>query len=179
MLCRRAVLMAFVAAAVVMAPGGSRTAVAGSRTGNLSVMATVVNSCVINSSTALAFGTYDPALANSANGGTDLAAGTGALTVTCTASVSRAIALGQGSNPGYGSTDAAPLRQMKMGSHVLAYALYQDAGDAVVWGNTPGTSLAGTATGSADSIPVYGVVPKGQNVPDATYSDVVVVTVIF
>jgi spore coat protein U-like protein len=166
-----------VAAALMAACAG--VAVAGSRSGLLAVTATVVNSCVISSNDVLAFGTYDPTTANRAVGGADLAAASGGLSISCTRSASRAIALGQGRYPANGSTDAAPLRQMSAGDGALAYALYQDAGATIVWGGTASTSLAGTASGHADLIRVYGVVTRGQDVPAGMYTDVVVVTVTF
>ena len=176
MCCLRTALTAAVifASAVLTAE-----ATAGTTTNNLLVTATVANSCAINSATALAFGTYDPVGANSASVGTDLTANNGLLTITCTRSASTTITLGQGINPANGSTDTAPLRQMKLGNYVLAYTLYQDAGHTSDWGNTLGTAVQRIASGGPDSITVYGVVPRGQSVPAGSYTDIVVVTVTF
>jgi len=148
---------------------------AGTQTANLSVTATVAANCTITTAP-VAFGAYDPVVANA----TTPLDGTGTVTVTCTTGSATTITLGQGTNPATGSTDAAPLRQMKdSGTDVLAYALYQDNGRTTVWGNTAGTGVADTGNGAAQNVTVYGAVAAGQNVPAASYSDTVVATVTF
>ena len=163
------------AAAGVLALAATSGATAGTATSNLSVTATVSANCTI-STAPVAFGAYDPVVANAA---TPLN-GTGSVSVTCTTGASANITLGQGANPAGGSTNAAPLRQMKdAGTDLLAYGLYQDTGHATVWGNTAGTGVAETGTGAAINVTVYGQIPAGQNVPAASYSDTVVATVTF
>lgn len=148
---------------------------AGTATSNLSVTATVSANCTI-STAPVAFGAYDPIVANA----TTALNGTGTVTVTCTTGSAATITLGQGTNPATGSTDTAPLRQMKdSGTDVLAYSLFQDTGRTTVWGNTAGTGVAETGTGTVQNVTVYGAVPAGQNVPAASYSDTVVATVTF
>ncbi len=148
---------------------------AGTATANLSVTATVSATCSI-STTALGFGTYDPVGANSASP----LDGTGSVIVTCTNGAPAAITLGQGANAGTGSTDAAPVRRLKDTAGVfLSYALYQDTGHTTQWGNTSGTSVAQTGTGSASSVTVYGRIAAAQNVASGAYSDTVVATVTF
>lgn len=148
---------------------------AGTATSNLSVTATVSANCTI-STAPVAFGAYDPVSAN-ASSPLD---GSGTITVTCTTGSNGTITLGQGANAGTGSTDAAPLRQMKdSGTDVLAYSLYQDTGRSTVWGNTPSTGVAETGTGAVQNVTVYGAVAAGQNVPAASYSDTVIATVTF
>jgi spore coat protein U-like protein len=156
-------------AAVVTAP-----ALAGTATSNLSVTATVSNNCT-SATVAMAFGAYDPV---SAHASSDLD-GTGTVTVTCTKNASTTITLGQGSNADTGSTDAAPLRRLKVGSNYLSYGLYSDSGRSTVWGNTSGTGKAHTGTGTATDMTVYGRIPWGQNVPTGSYTDTVVATVNF
>lgn len=46
-------------------------------------------------------------------------------------------------------------------------------------GNTSGTGVDHTGTGTATSINVYGRVTAGQNVPSGSYSDTVVATITF
>ena len=148
---------------------------AATSTANLNVTATVGANCSI-STTALAFGAYDPI-------GTHSAAplnGTGSVVVTCTNGASSTLTLGQGSHANTGSSDAAPLRRLQdSGSNVLTYSLYQDSGRNTVWGNTALTGVSHTGTGSATSVTVYGQIAAGQNVPAGNYSDVVVATVTF
>ena len=148
---------------------------AGTATSNLSVTATVSANCTI-STAPVAFGAYDPVSAN-ASSALD---GTGTITVTCTTGSTGTITLGQGSNPATGSTDAAPLRQMKdAGTDVLAYTLYQDSGRTTAWGNTAGTGVAQVGTGAVQNVTVYGAVAAAQNVPAGSYSDTVLATVTF
>jgi spore coat protein U-like protein len=62
----------------------------------------------------------------------------------------------------------------------VAFELYQDAGHTVLWGNTQGTNTeAGTGSGAAQSITVYGQVPA-QATPDPdTYQTTETATVYF
>lgn len=62
----------------------------------------------------------------------------------------------------------------------LSYALFQDSGRSTNWGNTFGTdTVAGTGTGSAQSMTVYGRLFSGQFTTAGFYSDTVVATVDF
>jgi spore coat protein U-like protein len=162
-------------AAAGLALGASSGTEAGTATSNLSVTATVAANCSITTAP-VAFGSYDPVTANA----TSPLTSTGTVTVLCTSGASGTITLGQGSNPGTGSSDTAPVRQLKdAGTDVLGYTLYQDTGRTTVWGNTAGTGVASTGTGTANAITVYGSVAAGQNVPAGSYSDTVVATVTF
>jgi spore coat protein U-like protein len=172
------VRLALLVTTSVLGASSSLDAMAGTATNNLSVTATVVNNCAINTTAAVAFGNYDPAVANNP-AGADVAA-TGTLTLTCTNGATTTVALGQGGNAGSGSTDAAPARRMVFGgSNFLAYSLYQDGADTIVWGNTLGTSVSYTGSGGADVVNVYGKVAKGQNIPAGAYADTVLATVNF
>lgn len=153
---------------------GASPANATTSTANLSVTATVSSNCSI-STTVLAFGSYDPV---GANASTALES-TGGVVVTCTSGASTAVTLGQGANPNTGSSDTTPLRRMYDGSAYLSYTLYSNPGRTTVWGNTSGTSLAHTGTGTATTLTVYGRVAAGQNVPAGSYADTVVATVTF
>jgi spore coat protein U-like protein len=150
-------------------------ALAGTATSNLSVTASVSANCTISTSP-VAFGAYDPVSANAATA----LDGTGTVTVTCTSVSSATITLGQGSNANTSSTDTVPLRRMTDGSaNFLSYFLYQNAGRTTVWGNTAGTGVGHTGTGTATAITVYGRTTAGQNVPAGSYADTVVATVTF
>lgn len=165
------------ALATAIAVGGGAFGVnsyAGTSTDNLSVTATISANCTISTS-AVAFGAYDPIVTN-ASSALD---GTGTVTTTCTNGSAVTVTLGQGSNADTGSTDAVPLRQMASGANRLAYFLYSDSGRTTVWGNTAGTGKADTGTGAASALTVYGRVTAGQNKPTGSYSDTVVATVTF
>jgi spore coat protein U-like protein len=162
----------FVAALLIAA---SVSFASGTATSDLSVSASVADNCTISTS-ALAFGSYDPI---SANASSDLD-NTGSVSVTCTSGASANVTLGQGSNADTGSTDAAPLRRMADGSsHYLSYSLFSDTNRSTAWGNTSGTGVDHTGTGSSASLTVYGRITAGQNVPAGSYSDTVVATVTF
>lgn len=151
------------------------TAEASTSTADLDVSASITANCTVSSS-AVAFGSYDPIVANASTA----LDGTGGVIVTCTNGSSATITLGQGSNAAGGSTDAAPLRQMSDGgSNVLSYSLSSDAAHTTTWGNTGGTGVSHTGTGSATTLTVYGEISGGQNVPAGSYSDTIVATVSF
>ena len=168
-----ATLMAISVAATML--GVASKAEAGSQTSTLAVAAQVTANCTISTS-ALAFGSYDPVVTNA----TTALNGTGTVTVTCTSGASTNVLLGQGSNASVGSTDAVPIRRMTDGAtHYLSYAIFQDTGRSTTWGNTNATSEAYTGTGSSSALTVYGKVDAGQNVPAGSYTDSVLATISF
>src|SRR5512141_2555456 len=76
---------------------------AATATGDLNVTADVSQSCTVETTVAVAFGSYEHHTALN---------GTGTLNINCNPSTATTITLGQGNNPASGSTDAAPARQM-------------------------------------------------------------------
>lgn len=146
---------------------------AATTTGNLAVSASVAANCTISAGS-VAFGAYDPIVANA----TSAKSATGAVTTTCTNGSAAYITLSQGLDPATGSTDAAPVRQMISGSNSLKYFLYSDT-SSTVWGNTGSSGKGDTGTGTTSALTVYGSVPAAQNVPVGTYADTVVATVTF
>jgi spore coat protein U-like protein len=171
------VIRMVLASSLALGTGFSGTnSYAGSATSSMTVSATVAANCLISAG-ALGFGTYDPVAANAS---TSLD-GTATLTVTCTSGSAAKIRLGQGANAdtGGGSTDATPVRRMLSGGNYLSYQLYQDVGHSTIWGNTDGTHVNYTGTGSSGSVTVYGRVNSGQNKPAGSYSDTVLATIDF
>jgi spore coat protein U-like protein len=144
-----------------------------STTQSLSVTASVSNTCAFNTVNSLAFGAYDPTILN-AQGGSDLSVGT-TFSITCTNNASVTIGMDSGLHESGGS------REMVSGANSLSYALYQDANHGTGWGNNDGNGAAETTTGTgaAQTINVYGVVPKGQSAPNGTYSDTVTITLTY
>jgi spore coat protein U-like protein len=164
-----------VAGTTVLGLGAVSVIHAGTQTANLPVTATVSANCAI-STAAVAFGAYDPAVANAS---ADLL-GTGTVNVTCTTGASTTVTLGQGASANTGSTAGVPLRRMSDGgTNYLSYYLYSETTRTTVWGDTGPTGLAHTGTGTQVPLTVYGKVTAGQNVPVASYSDTVVATVTF
>ncbi len=145
---------------------------AGTTTTTFAVTATVVNSCVINSAGAMAFGSYDVNL----GAVTD----SSVISVNCTKNDTYTIALS------YGGTGNAANRIMLNAGNQLNYNLYTDSGYTKVWNNTcggpnncDGGTGAGPGAGNAQTYTVYGQIPAGQNAVAGSYSDSITVTVTF
>ncbi len=148
---------------------------AGNTTTTFAVTATVVNSCVINSASALGFGNYDVNLGSAVNG-------TSTINVNCTKGDAYTIALDYGA---HGGTAANRIMQ-DTGTDTLNYNLYTDSAHTLVWNsscgagnNCDGGTGAGPGVGNQQTYTVYGQIPAGQNVPAGNYSDSITVTVTF
>jgi spore coat protein U-like protein len=178
-----AIAVATAALAGIVAPALA----AGSAPADLIVTATVAQRCAISTS-AVAFGAYDPVSTHSA-AGIDLN-GTGAVSVTCTKnSTGVTVTLGLGSNA-LGSVR----RMLGTSSDHLTYELYHASATTpaavcsfpgtTVWGTagagifTP-TGVSGWGANSAKSFNVCGTIPKAQDASADSYTDTVVATVNF
>jgi spore coat protein U-like protein len=140
---------------------------------NISVTATVVNSCTVTGNT-IPFGAYDPIA-----GAAVLQNET--ISVACTNGMDAPpVTLGQGLHAQAGSTDASPLRQLNAGlGQNLTYNLYSDAGSSIVWDNVTGIASP-TPSGTAQNMIVYGKIDAGQSTAaTGSYSDTVIVSVTF
>ncbi|MEO6918441.1 MAG: spore coat U domain-containing protein [Collimonas sp.] len=157
--------------------GYCNSAFAGTATATMTNIVTISNDCSI--STIGFTTTYDPIVAN-ATTNQDV---TASVTTTCTPGAAPVITLGQGANPGTGSTDAAPVRRLSSGGGTptyLNYALFSDTGRSTTWGNTAPTAPSSTtATGAATPVTIYARVPAGQSGVATTFTDTVVATVTF
>ena len=182
-LSKRATSLALASLFGIAAVVAGAPALAGSATQNLSVTASVAANCTISTS-AVAFGAYDPVVANAATA----LNGNGSVTIACTKGSAPAITLGLGANA------SGSQRNMKItggGSDVLAYELYQPPtttpGDAcsfpgsTVWGTSVATTFTPTAPSSkaGRTYNVCGTVSAGQDVSVGSYQDTVVATVNF
>jgi spore coat protein U-like protein len=99
---------------------------------------------------------------------------TGSVTVTCTSALPYTIALDGGLS---GATNPTQ-RLMSQASQHVTYGLYRDSPRAQPWGDSVGTNtMAGTGTGLAQTLTVYGRVPAQATPSPGTYSDTVVVTI--
>lgn len=163
---RTKALSLLVAAGSVFVGGAANAATAST---TFAVNATVVPACLV-SANPLVFGNYDPTQ------GTNLDVTT-TLLVTCTVGTSFRVGLSAGG--GIGATVTS--RKMTNGANTLGYALFQDSLRTTNWGNTPGTDTpaATVAPATASTLTVYGRVAAGQNVPAATYTDTITVTVTY
>jgi spore coat protein U-like protein len=134
----------------------------------LSVNATVTANCTV-STNSLSFGNV-----NTISGANfDQSGG---INVLCTNGTPWEASAGLGA--GTGASFAS--RVMTSGVNTLSYNLYTDAARSTVWGDGTGTTaeLAGTGSGSLQTVTVYGRVGSGQSsVPAGVYADTVSVTV--
>jgi spore coat protein U-like protein len=127
---------------------------------------TIAATCVINSATALGFGTTSFIAANVDQQST--------IQVQCTNTTPYNIGLDAGANGGTTTT-----RLMKSGSNTIQYTLWQNSGHTTNWGNTVGTDTqASTGTGGGQNFTVYGRVPPQTPAPGA-YTDTITVTVTY
>jgi spore coat protein U-like protein len=131
------------------------------------VSATVQGSCTI-SATALSFGAYTGLVINN----------TSTVTVNCTGGTTYNVSL----NPGLATGATVTTRKMT-GQYLggtLAYSLYRDSGHANNWGQTIGTdTVAGTGTGVAQPLTVYGQIPAGTAPAADGYFDTITATVTY
>ena len=157
-LTRRAALLA-----ALCSPLAAQSATA---TTTFNATATVIATCAV-SATNVAFGNYSTAQLDS----------TGSVTATCTNGTTYTVALDVGT--GSGATVGA--RKMTgPASQTLIYSLYSDASRSTVWGPTVGTNtVAGTGTGSAQALTVYGRIPALEYPAPGSYSDTITVTVAY
>ena len=139
-------------------------------TASMPVSATVNNNCTITTNP-IAFGSYDPVVANdSAN-----LDATGAVIIACTKGATTTLGLDTGANASAGS------RRVASSGNFLTYELYQDSNRSTVWGNS-GAALYNSGTSpskDARTFSVYGRVAGNQDVPAGSYTDTIVATVNF
>src|SRR4030095_14030369 len=131
------------------------------------VTANLATSCTV-ATTDLAFGNYDPLVANGAGAGSDLNA-EATITVACSGATATLVWI----TPGTGA-------RIMTGPGNLAYELYSDDLRTVPWGSTQATAVQlAVPSGVTQPVTVYGRIPSGQNVPVGAYSQTVTVTVNF
>jgi spore coat protein U-like protein len=140
---------------------------AASVSAQFNVTATVLKNCAVSASD-LAFGDY------TAGSGSPVTAST-TVSVTCTAALAYTVALDGGQ-----TTSDVTARAMTDGAaHNLSYGLYTTNGYGTVWGDGSGgtSTVAGTGSGAAQALTVYGRIPASQFVAAGSYADRVTVTV--
>ena len=113
----------------------------------------------------LAFFPYDPS-------STAPAYGLGALSFSCSASVTISLSTGAGTY--------AQREMIYASSNTLGYNIYTDFTFATVWGDgTLGTSTVTVDTGAEPLVPVVGRIPAQEDAIAGNYSDSITVTVNF
>jgi spore coat protein U-like protein len=145
--------------------------------GTLDVSASVTTTCNVQTGAAtLAFGVYDPVVAN-ASTGLDLS-GSGTFTLQCTNGEQPYITLDDGQTAG--ATDST--RAMSQGTGgtktPMSYNVYSDSSHSTLWPSTGGYQYPSQMNGTAQTVTVYGLVPKGQNLAGGSYTDMIAINVI-
>lgn len=134
---------------------------------DFTVSADVVASCELNVS-AMNFGSLNTQVINPV-------LQTANINVACTDNTNYSVTLSQGQGGGSGPAD----RKLKNGGAELSYGLYQDANRAVPWGDLATNDVDATGIGANQSFTVYGKIHVGQSAQFGTYTDNVVVTVVY
>lgn len=124
--------------------------------------------CTI-ASTGMRFGAFNPIEDHAVDS-------TGSVVITCSPAATYTIELGAGSADGY-----SPRRMSGPANRGLDYNLYLNASRTVVWGDGSGgtASAAGSDSGGGTSHTIYGRIPAGQNPHVGSYSDSIVITVVY
>jgi spore coat protein U-like protein len=132
---------------------------------SFTVTAVVQPLCQITA-TNLAFGSYTGEVLDAAS----------TLTVTCTKTTPYYVNLSDGQHP-----DGSYLpRAIGPGGVLLSYTMFRDAARSSRWGNTYNLDgVAGTGSGSAQTLNVYGRVAAGQFVTPGAYTDTVIATITY
>lgn len=142
---------------------------AATETTSFTVSATVTDTCQSLTADNINFGNYNPLSASNTDA-------TGNIQITCTNNTSYSVALSSGGSGSYST------RQLNDGgSNNLNYNLYTSASYSTVWGDGTGSSdtVDQTGSGNQDTLTVYGRLPAGQSVANASYSDTINVTVTY
>lgn len=146
---------------------------ASTNSANLGVSATITAKCRINSSL-MAFGSYDPDSNSNLNVN-------GNIMMTCTKNTTSSISLNDGVNSSRAEGTTRAMRDTGGGNgnrDYLSYELYKNSNRTTVWSTS--NPLVVTATSTATmNIPLYGTIPKLQNVKKGGYVDTVLITVNF
>jgi spore coat protein U-like protein len=136
-------------------------------TTTFNVTATVPTTCRVSASD-LDFGTVGT-LASNHDGSTTLAP-------VCTNGTAYQIGL----DGGLSLVTDPTQRKMTKGTEFVLYGLYRDPARSLSFGNTIGNNtVAGTGTGLAQSVPVYGRIGPQPTPSPGTYNDTIVVTLTY
>lgn len=145
-------------------------------TSTFAVNLTIAATCVINSTSALNFGSLGVLGGSS---GTDTNDGTATVAVQCTDTTPFNVGLDGGT--GGGDTTTRKLLNTAVGSTATVnYKLYSDSGHSTNWGNQVGTdTVSHTGDGASHTYTVYGRIPAQTTPAPGTYADLVTVTVTY
>jgi len=170
---RRVLATGFVVTALAALPA---QAVAATGTFDVVSRVTVTSACTYNGTPALAFGSYDPIVANASVAAT----ATATLSVVCPAQSPYTVTanLGRHSSSAASTCATGPCtRAMSNGALFLSYDIYTTPTYTTVWNTVNG--IGGIGTGAMQAINVYGYIPPAEAAPAGSFTDTVTVTVSF
>ena len=167
-------LLASIAAAAGLTMSSAVLAATTLSGGTFGAKITITANCLMSGSNVdLDFGSQSSNTASAANESTPAG-----FSVICTNGTAYQIGL---QSTASGSTTGG-VGTMKNGSNTIGYALFQDSGRTLAWGNSQvATVNTKTATGSGVAQPylVYGKTTSTLNVPAGAYTDTVAVSVYY
>lgn len=99
--------------------------------------------------------------------------GTAAITVKCPNGVAYSVGLNAGL---YGTVTNRQMRGGTGNAFFLGYQLFSDASRTVNWGNSAGTWVTGTGSGSSQTLTVYWRVPANEVAGTGAYNDTITAT---
>ena len=170
---RRALATCSLASALVALPA---PAVAASGTFHVVSTVRVTSACAYNGTPSLAFGSYNPVVANASAPAT----ATATLSVVCPVAHAYTVTANLGQHSASAASTCATgrcTRAMSNGARFLSYDIYTTPSHTTVWNSV--NAIASTGSGTAQSNKVYGYVPPAEIAPAGNYTDTVTVTVTF
>lgn len=157
-----AILAVAGALSLTLTPAHAATA-----TATFAVTATVNANCIVTANP-LAFGAYSGAALNIST----------TIAVTCTNTTPYNVGLSAGNGSGATVTNRLMTNTATGSTQTLGYQLLSGSYTGTNWGNTSGTNwVAGTGSGAAQTLTVYGVVPANQYPTPGSYADSITVTI--
>lgn len=148
------------------------------QTSSFAVSLTIEATCVINSTSAMAFGVLGVLGGIS---GTDPNYATATVAVQCTNSTPFDIGLDAGTTSGGSALGFRKLlNTAALSTATVNYELFTDSGHATNWGNLVGTDTSSKiGDGASHTYTVYGRIPAQTTPVPGTYADLVTVTVTY
>jgi spore coat protein U-like protein len=145
---------------------------------SFAVNLTIHAECLINSASALNFGSLGVL---GGAGGTTNNDQTTTVSVQCTDTTPFDIGLDAGTTTGGSTTVRKMLNQALGSTATVNYTLWQDAGRSTTnWGNNVGVDTeAHTGDGASHSYNIYGRIPPQTTPAPGTYADLVTITVTY
>jgi spore coat protein U-like protein len=138
------------------------------QTTTFQVTATVQGTCTI-AATNLAFGIYTGAVINQ----------TSTVTINCNGGTLYNVTLDAGLSTG-ATVTTRKMKGVFTPANVLAYSMSRDAAHTLNWGATIGTDgVAGTGSGAAQPLTVYGQIAAGSLPNPDSYADTITATVTY